>query len=69
MMNFFAQVARYTSIIIVIFLTAILGWKIHQMDVTTTFLNGEVEGEVYLEKPEGFVIHGKESHVCTLKKA
>ena len=51
MMNFFAQVAKYTSIIIVIFLTAILGWKIHQMDVTTTFLNGEVEGEVYLEKP------------------
>ena len=40
MMNFFAQVARYTSIIIVIFLTAILGWKIHQMDVMTTFLNG-----------------------------
>ena len=25
--------------------------------------------KVYIEKPEGFVIHGKESHVCKLKKA
>jgi hypothetical protein len=39
------------------------------MDVKTAFLNGEVEQEVYIEQPEGFVIHGKESHVCKLKKA
>jgi hypothetical protein len=39
------------------------------MDVKTTFLNGEVEQEVYIEQPEGFIIHGKESHVCKLKKA
>jgi hypothetical protein len=39
------------------------------MDVKTVFLNGEVEQEVYIEQPEGFVIHGKESHVCKLKKA
>jgi hypothetical protein len=38
------------------------------MDVKTAFLNGEVEQEVYIEQPEGFVIHGKESHVCKLKK-
>jgi hypothetical protein len=28
-----------------------------------------VEKEVYIGQPEGFVIHGKESHVCKLKKA
>ena len=28
--------------------------KIHQMDVKTTFLNGVVEEEVYVEKPLGF---------------
>jgi hypothetical protein len=39
------------------------------MDVKTTFLNGVVEEEVYMEQPQGFVIHGKESHVCRLKKA
>ena len=39
------------------------------MDVKTTFFNGEVEEEAYIEQPQGFVIHGKESHVCKLKKA
>jgi hypothetical protein len=38
------------------------------MDVKTAFLNGVIEEEVYIEKPQGFVIHGKESHVCRLKK-
>ena len=32
------------------------------MDVKTTFLSGEIE-EVYIEQPDGFVIHEKESHV------
>jgi hypothetical protein len=39
------------------------------MDVKTTFLNGEIEEEVYTEKTNGFVIHEKESHVCKLRKA
>jgi hypothetical protein len=39
------------------------------MDVKTTFLNGEIEEEVYIEQPDSFVIHEKESHVCRLKKA
>jgi hypothetical protein len=38
------------------------------MDVKTTFLNGEIEEEVYIEQPDGFVTHEKESHVCRLKK-
>ena len=39
------------------------------MDVKTTFLDGEIEEEVYVEQLDGFVVHGKESHVCRLKKA
>ena len=39
------------------------------MDVKTAFLNGIIEEEVYLEKPEGFVVHGTDFHVCRLKKA
>ena len=65
----FASISRYTSIIIIISLAAVFGWKLHQMDVKTAFLNGEVEQEVYIEQPKGFVIHDKRSHVCKLKKA
>eukprot|EP00253_Pinus_taeda_P007951 PITA_07951 len=41
----FAIVARYSSIISMLVLSAQMGWKIHQMDVKTTFLNGEIEEE------------------------
>jgi hypothetical protein len=46
-----------------------MGWKIHQMDVKNAFLNGLIEEEVYIEQPLGFEVHGRESHVCRLKKA
>ena len=39
------------------------------MDVKTTFLNGVVEEEVYVEQPLSFETHDRESHVCRLKKA
>lgn len=39
------------------------------MDVKTTFLNGVIEEEVYIEKPEGFETFSKDSHVCRLKQA
>ena len=39
------------------------------MDVKTSFLNGVVEEEVYVEKPLGFETHDRESQVCRLKKA
>ena len=65
----FAPIARYTSIRAAISLAAQMGWQIHQMDVKTTFLNGELKEEVYIEQLEGFVAHRKETHVCRLKKA
>jgi hypothetical protein len=65
----FYPVARYTSIHTIIALDASIGWKLHQMDVKTTFLNGEIEEEVYIEKLDGFMIHEQKSHVCRLKKA
>eukprot|EP00253_Pinus_taeda_P001913 PITA_01913 len=45
----FAPVARYISIRTVISLAAQMEWEIHQMDVKTTFLNGVIEEEVYIE--------------------
>jgi hypothetical protein len=39
------------------------------MDVKTTFLNGVIEEEIYIEQPKSFEVHGRASHVCRLKRA
>jgi hypothetical protein len=39
------------------------------MNVKTAFLNGIIEEEVYIEKPQGFEVEDRKSHVCRLKKA
>ena len=39
------------------------------MDVKTTFLNGDLDEEIYMEQPEGFVVKGQEKKVCRLIKS
>eukprot|EP00253_Pinus_taeda_P021226 PITA_21226 len=56
----FAPVARYTSIRSIISIAAEMGWKIHQMDVKTAFLNGFIQEEVYIEHPQGFEFEMKD---------
>ena len=50
-------------------LAAQKGWKIHHMDVKTTFLNGDLKEYVYMDQPEGFAIKGQEQKVCKLVKS
>jgi hypothetical protein len=38
------------------------------MDVKTTFLNGAIKEEVYIEQPQGFEVHSRDTHVCRLNK-
>ena len=45
-----------------------MGWKLHHIDVKTAFQNGIIEEEVYIEQPEGFIVHEKDSHICKLKR-
>ncbi|PHU17324.1 putative histone acetyltransferase HAC-like 1 [Capsicum chinense] len=52
--------SRMTSIRILIALTAIHGLVIHQMDVKTGFQNGDLDKEVHMKQPEGFVNPGQE---------
>lgn len=62
-------VARLDSIQLLLALTARKGWKVHHIDVKFAFLNGELEEEVYVAQPLGFIIDGKEDKVLHLDKA
>jgi hypothetical protein len=64
----FSLVARYASILAVISIASVMRWGIHWMDVKTSFLNRIIEEEVYIDKYQGFEVHGRESHVCRLMK-
>ena len=56
------------SIRIVLAIT-VRSFELHQMDVKTTFLNGDLDEEIYIEQPEGFFSPGQEKKVCKLVKS
>jgi hypothetical protein len=65
----YSPVARLTTIRVLLSLAVSHGLLVHQMDVKTTFLNGELEEEIYMDQPEGFVVKGQEGIVCKLVKS
>ena len=65
----FAPVAKFTTIRCIVALGASLDLEMHQMDVKTAFLNGNLEEEIYMEQPKGFVQRGHEHLVCKLTKS
>ena len=65
----YSPVSRITSIRMLIAIASLYSMEIHQMDVKTGFLNGELDEEIYMEQPEGFVVEGKETKVCKLVKS
>ena len=65
----YAPVARITSIRVLFALASIYHLHVHQMDVKTAFLNGDLNEEIYVEQPEGFVLKGYENKVYKLVKS
>nr|GFC24604.1 retrovirus-related Pol polyprotein from transposon TNT 1-94 [Tanacetum cinerariifolium] len=65
----FALVSRIKAIRIFIANVASKNMTIYQMDVKTTFLNGELKEEMYYSQLEGFIDPDHLTHVYRLKKA
>jgi hypothetical protein len=64
----YSPVARLTTIRVLLSLTTSYGLLVHQIDVKTTFLNGELEEEIYMNQPDGFTVKGQEGMICKLLK-
>jgi hypothetical protein len=62
-------VARLTTICVLLSLATSHGLLVHQMDVKTSFLNGELDEKIYMEQLAGFVANGQEGIVCKLLKS
>ena len=63
-----SPVAMLKSIRILISIAAHYDYEIWQMNVKTTFLDGNLEEEIYMMQPEGFIAKNQEHMVCKLKR-
>ncbi|CAG7846893.1 Retrovirus-related Pol polyprotein from transposon TNT 1-94 Includes: RecName: Full=Protease; Includes: RecName: Full=Reverse transcriptase; Includes: RecName: Full=Endonuclease [Serendipita indica DSM 11827] len=56
----FAPTARFGALRTIIALAALEDWELESVDISTAFLNGEIDAEVYMRKPEGVEFEGYE---------
>jgi hypothetical protein len=59
----FSPIEKLTSIRVLLSLATPFYLEIVQMDVNITFLHGDLEEEIYMKQPEGFVVKGKKDLV------
>jgi hypothetical protein len=65
----FALVVGMESVCLVLAMATHHGWPVHQMDVKSSFLNGDLNEEGYVTQPSGFAVEGHEQKVMKLQKA
>ena len=65
----FSLVSKKDSLHIIMTLVAHFDLELQQIDVKTTFLNGNIEEVVYMKQPKGFSFSGGEHLACKLKKS
>ena len=67
--DIFSPVAKVTYISLLLSIVVSFDFEVEPMDVKTTFLHGNLEEEIYMKQPEGFMVKGKKELVCRLKKS
>lgn len=65
----FSPVAKMNSVRILISLAANFDWSLHQLDVTNAFLHEDLQEQVYMQQPLGFVAERETYKVCLLHKS
>jgi len=65
----YTPIARLEAVRLLLAYTCMKGFRLHQMDVKSAFLNGYIDEEVYVSQPPGFEDHNNPDHVFKLKKA
>ncbi|ORU94049.1 MAG: hypothetical protein A6F71_09125 [Cycloclasticus sp. symbiont of Poecilosclerida sp. M] len=65
----FCPVVRLESLRTLVAMSVRRGFQLHQLDITTAFLNGTLEEEVFMRQPDIFVVEGQEDMVCRLKRS
>ena len=65
----FSPVAKLTFVRLFISRVASYDWDLHQLDIRNVFLHGDLQEEVYMEQPLGFVAQGEIGKACRLRKS
>ena len=65
----FSLVVKMTYVRLFISLAASYYWNLHQLDIKNVFLHGDLQEEVYMKQPTGFVAQGEIGRVCRLRKS
>ena len=64
----FAPVSKYATLRTLLAIAAAEDMELHQLDIKTAFLNGEIEEDIFLQQPPGFK-EGPGNHACHLRRA
>ena len=65
----FSPVVRFASICLILAIVARMDLELHQMDIKTAFLNGNLDKEIYMDQPLGFELKGHKRKACKLKRS
>ncbi|KAG8488507.1 hypothetical protein CXB51_016436 [Gossypium anomalum] len=65
----FSPVIKHSSIRALLGIVAMHDLELEQLDVKNVFLHGELEEDIYMQQPEGFIVSEKEDYVCLLRKS